>query len=135
MKKNINLDEMLNSIAVEEAPENLIYKWKAEVRLQKEKKSIPALLLQPSIIIPLVFAGLWYYLVFFRKELFEYYFLDNLRSILPEISLVISDSTSTLASSTYYIIGAGIFSIIIATISLFWFYQRKKLRYSIVRNR
>ncbi len=134
MKKEINLDEILSQIAIEKAPEELILKWKVGVELQKERKTFSSLLLRPSIVFPLVFAGFWYYLFTFKRELFEYYLIDKVRSFLLAISPVVTDSTSTLVSSNYYIIGAGIFSIMLAAISLFWFYQGKKLRYVWIRS-
>ena len=134
MKRDVKIEEMLDYIAIEEAPKELIYKWKAEVQLQKERKPFYTVLLRPSVVFPLVFAGFWYYFITFKKELFEYYLLDRLRSLSMEISPVVASSTSSIASSSYYIIGAGIFSILLAAISLFWFYQGKKLRYTTVRN-
>jgi hypothetical protein len=134
MKRDLKIEEMLDHIAIEEAPMELIYKWKAEVGLQKERKRFYVLLLRPSIVFPLVLAGFWYYFIMFKKDLFEYYLVDSLRSLSMEISPVVASSTSSIASSNYYIIGAGIFSIILAAISLLWFYQGKKLKYSIVRN-
>ena len=71
MKKDININEILDYIAVEKAPDNLIFKWKAEVALQKERKSIFSVLLRPSIVLPIIFAGFWYYVAVFRKELLE----------------------------------------------------------------
>ena len=133
MKRDIKIEEMLDYIAIEEAPKELIYKWKAEVQLQKERMKFYAVLLRPSIVFPLVLAGFWYYFAIFKKALFEYYLLDKLRSFSQEISPVVASSTSSLASSNYYIIGAGIFSIMLAAISLFWFYQGKKLRYARIR--
>jgi len=135
MRKDINLEKMLDHIAIEEAPTELIYKWKLEVRLQKERKRFYVLLLRPSIVIPLLLTGFWYYFALFKKELFEYYLVDRLRSILQEISPMFADSTYKIASSNYYIIGVCIFSIMLAAISLFWFYQGKKFSYAIVRNR
>jgi len=134
MKKEINLDEILSQIAIEKAPEDLIFKWKAEVELQKERKTFPSVLLRPSIVFPLLFAGFWYYFFTFKRELFEYYLIDKVRSFLLAISPAVTDSTSTLVSSNYYIIGAGVFSIMLAAISLFWFYQGKKLRYVWIRS-
>ncbi len=134
MKRDIKIEEMLDYIAIEEAPKELIYKWKVEVELQKERKRFYVLLLRPSIVFPLVLSGFWYYFAMFKKELFEYYLVDRLRSLLQEISPMFASSTSTIASSNYYIIGAGIFSIMLAAISLFWFYQGNKLRYAEVRN-
>ena len=134
MKRDINLEEILDYIAVEKAPDYLIHKWKAEVELQKERKRFFAVFFRPSIVFPLVLAGFWYYFAVFKKELFEYYLVDKLRSLFQEISPVVADSTTTIASSNYYIIGVGIFSIALAAIYLFWFYQGKKLRYSVVRN-
>lgn len=134
MKRDIKIEEMLDYIAIEEAPKELIYKWKAEVELQKGRKRFYVLLLRPSIVFPLVLSGFWYYFAMFKKELFEYYLVDRLRSLLQEISPMFASSTSTIASSNYYIIGAGIFSIMLAAISLFWFYQGNKLRYAEVRN-
>jgi hypothetical protein len=130
MKKEINLDEILNQIAIEKAPENLILKWKAEVALQKERRSFFSVLLRPSIVLPVIFAGFWYYFAFFRKELLEYYLLDKIRAFILEISPVASDSINTIASSNYYIVTAGVFSIFIAAVSLLWFYKEKSLRYS-----
>lgn len=134
MKRNVNLEEILDYIAVEEAPSKLIYRWKAEVQLQKERKKFYTVLLRPSVVFPLVLAGFWYYFAVFRKELFEYYLLDKLRSFFTEIIPVFANSTYNIASSYYYIIGAGIFSILFAAVSLFWFYQGKKLKYSVIRN-
>lgn len=130
MKKDININEILDYIAVEKAPDNLIFKWKAEVALQKERKSIFSVLLRPSIVLPIIFAGFWYYVAVFRKELLEYYLLDKIRAFFLEVSPVASDSINTIASSNYYIVAAGIFSIFIAAVSLLWFYKEKNLRYS-----
>ncbi len=134
MKKNINLEEMLNYIAIEEAPKELIYKWKAEVQLQRGRKKFYTVLLRPSVVFSLVLAGFWYYFAVFKKELFEYYLLDKFSSFLQQISPVVASSASSLASSNYYIIGAGIFSMLLAAVSLFWFYQGKKPKYSVIRN-
>lgn len=133
MKRDIKIEEILDYIAVEEAPKELIYKWRAEVELQKERKRFYVVLLRPSIVFPLVLAGTWYYFAVFKRALFEYYLIDKLRSLFHEISPVVADSASTIASSNYYIIGAGIFSIMLAAISLFWYYQGKKFRYSKVK--
>ena len=133
MKRDVKIEEMLDYIAIEEAPKELIYKWKADVQLQKERKRFYAVLLRPSVVFPLILAGFWYYFITFKKELFEYYLLDRLRSLSMEISPVVASSTSSIASSSYYIIGAGIFSILLAAISLFWFYQGKKLGYARIR--
>jgi hypothetical protein len=134
MKKHLNLEEILDYIAIEEAPRELIYRWKAEVQLKKERKKIYTLLLRPSVVLPLVLAGFWYYFVVFRKELLEYYLSDKLYSFLREASSVVTSSVYSFASSNYYIIGASIFSIFLATISLFWFYQGKKLKYLVIKN-
>jgi hypothetical protein len=134
MKRDIKIEEILDYVAVEKAPDYLIHKWKAEVELQKERKRFFVLFFRPSIVFPLVLAGFWFYFTMFKRELFEYYLVDKLRSLLQEISPVVADSTSTIASSNYYIIGAGIFSITLAAISLFWFYQGKKLKYARIRN-
>jgi hypothetical protein len=134
MKKNLNLEEILDYIAVEEAPRELIYRWKTEVQLRKERKRFFAVLLRPSIVFPLLLSGFWYYLTVFKKELFEYYLTDRLRSFFMEVIPFLANSTYNIASSYYYIIGAGIFSVFLAAVSLFWFYQGKRLRYSIIRN-
>jgi Gpi18-like mannosyltransferase len=133
MKKGINIEEILNYVAIEKAPDDLIYKWKAEVALQKERKSFSSVLLRPSIVIPLIFAGFWYYFIVFRKELFDLYLLDKIRAFFLEVSPVASDSINTIASSNYYIIAAGIFSVFIAAVSLFWFFRESKLRYSKIK--
>lgn len=133
MRKDINLEKMLDHIAIEEAPANLIYKWKKEVELQKEKKKFYVLSLRPSIVFPLVLAGFWYCFAIFKKELFEYYLIDRLRPLLQEISPIFASSTYSIASSNYYIITAVIFSVLLATISLFWFYQGKKYNYAVVK--
>lgn len=133
MKKDINIEEILDYIAIEESPDNLIYKWKAEIALQKERKSFFSVLLRPSIVIPLIFVGFWYYFAVFGKELFEYYFVDKVSAFFLEISPVLSDSINTIASSNYYIIAAGIFSVFIAAVSLFWFFREEKLKYSRMR--
>lgn len=135
MKKNINLDDILDYIAVEKAPEDLIYKWKTELEIQKEKKTLFAVFLRPSIVFSLIFAGLWYYFFIFNKAIFKYNFVAKARSLLVEISpAAAGDSISAVVSSNYYIIGVSIFSLMLAAVSLFWFYQGRKLRYSIVRN-
>jgi hypothetical protein len=134
MKKDINLEKMLDYIAVEEAPVELICKWKLDVGLQKERKKFYASLLRPSIVFPLVLAGLWYYFVIFKEKLFEYHLADRLRTLLQEINPMLVSYTSSIASSNYYIIGAGIFSVFLAGISLFWFYRGKKLKYAWIRN-
>jgi hypothetical protein len=132
MKKNINLEEILDSIAVEEAPDDLIYKWKAEVELQKERKKFHVLLLRTSTVFSLVLAGSWYCFAGLKDGLIGYYLLDKIRAFFLEISPVAASSTASL---NYYIFGAGIFSIMLAAISLFWFYQEKKPGYAIARNR
>ncbi len=133
MKKEINLDEILNQIAIEKAPEDLILKWKAEIELQKERKTLSLVLLRPSIVFPLLFAGFWYCFFTFKKELFEYYLLDKLNYLFGELNMIASNATSSMFSSFSYIVGMGVFSILFATFSLFWFYQGKKLRYSRIR--
>ena len=136
MKKNINVEEILDYVAVEKAPDDLIHKWKSEVALQKGKKRFfSVLLLRPSVVIPVMFAGLWYYFAVFKKELFEYYLLDKIRAFLLEISPVASDSINNIASSNYHIIAAGIFSVFISGAFLFLYYQESKLKYSKIRIR
>jgi len=134
MKNNINLDDILDYIVVEKAPDDLIFKWKAEVVLQKERKPFFVLFLRPSVLASLVFAGLWYYFAIFKKTLFVYGFLDKIRSLLLEISPIAADYIYTVVSSNYYIIGVSIFSVLLAVVSLLWFYQGKRPWYSIVRN-
>ncbi len=134
MKNNINLDDILDYIAVEKAPDDLIFKWKAELGLKKEKKPFFILFLRPSVLASLVFAGLWYYFAIFKKTLFEYGFLDKTRSLLLEISPAATCYLSAVMSSNYYIIGVGIFSVVLAFVSLLWFYQGRRSWYSIVRN-
>ncbi len=130
MKRDIKLEEILDYVAVEKAPENLIYKWKAEVELQKERKRFYVLLLRTSIGFSLVLAGFWYCFAVFREGLIGYDLLDKIRAFFLEISPVAASSTTSL---NYYIIGAGIFSVMLATITLFWYYQGKKLRYVRIR--
>ena len=130
MKKDMNLEKMLDYIAIEEAPTDLIYKWKVNVELQKEKKNFYLLLLRPSVVFPIVLVGFWYYFAVFKKDLFEYYLVDGFRSLFQYINPIFASSTYSIASSNYYIIGAIIFSVLLATISLFWFYQGKKHSYA-----
>lgn len=130
MKKNLKIEEILDYVAVEKAPNDLIYKWKAQVELQKEKKLFHLLLLRTSIVFSLVLAGSWYCFAVFRKGLIGYDLLDKIRAFFLEMSPV---AASSVASLNYYIIGAGIFSIILAAISLFWYYQVKKLRYARIK--
>jgi hypothetical protein len=134
MKKNVNLDDILDYIAVEKAPDGLIYKWKAELEIQKERKTILSVFFRPSIVISIIFAGLWYYFVILKETLIEYNFLDKTRSLLAEISPAAADHIPALVSSNYYIIGAAIFSVLLAGASLLWFYQVRKPGYSVVRN-
>ncbi len=131
MKRDIKLKEILDYIAVEKAPDDLIYKWKAEVELQKERKRFYVLLLRASIAFSFVLAGFWYCFAVFREGLIGYDLLDKIRAFFLRISPV---AASSITSLNYYIIGAGIFSITIAAISLLWFYQGKKLRYARIRN-
>lgn len=133
MKKNINIEEILDNIAIEKAPEDLIYKWKVEVVLQKERKRFFSMLFRPAVIFPIILVGLWYYFVIFRTEQFEYYLMDKVRLFLLKISPAFANSLSAIVCSNYYIIGVGIFSVFLAAVSLFWFYQGKKLRCSKVR--
>jgi hypothetical protein len=130
MKRDINLEEMLDYVAVEEAPNDLIYKWKAEVELQKEKKRFYVLLLRTSTAFSLVLAGFWYCFAVFREGLIGYDLLDKIRAFFLGISPAAASSTASL---NYYIFGACIFSVMLATITLFWYYQGKKLRYARIR--
>jgi hypothetical protein len=130
MKKDIKIEKMLDYIAIEEAPRELIYKWRAEVELQKERKRFYVLLFRTSVVFPLVLAGFWYCLAVFRKGLIGYYLLDKIRAFFLEMSPI---AASSITSLNYYILGAGIFSITLAAISLFWFYKGKKLRYARIR--
>lgn len=130
MKRDINLEEMLDHIAIEEAPIELICKWKIEVQLQKERKRFYVLLLRTSTVFSLVLAGLWYCFAVLKNGLIGYYLLDKIRAFFLEISPVAASSTASL---NYYIFGAGIFSIMLATISLFWYYQGKRLRHARIR--
>jgi hypothetical protein len=134
MKRDVNIEEVLDYIAIEKAPEELIYKWRAEVQLQKERKRFYVLLLRTSIVFPLVLAGFWYCFAVFREGLIGYYLLDKIREFFLEISPLAASSTSSTVSLNYYIIGTGIFSIFIAAVSLFWFYQGKKFKYSVIRS-
>jgi hypothetical protein len=130
MKKDIKIEKMLDYIAIEEAPRELIYKWRVEVELQKERKRFYVLLFRTSVVFTLVLAGFWYCLAVFRKGLIGYYLLDKIRAFFLEMSPI---AASSITSLNYYILGAGIFSITLAAISLFWFYQGKKLRYARIR--
>ena len=134
MKKNINLDDILDYIAVEKAPDALIYKWKAEIEIQKERRAVWAVLLRPSIVFSLIIAGLWYYFIIFKEMFMEHGFLDKMRSVLVEIKPAVADSISAAVSSNYYIIGVSIFSVLLAAVSLLWYYRSKRSGYSILRN-
>lgn len=130
MKRDIKLEEIMDYVAVEEAPDNLIYKWKAKLELQKERKRFHVLLLRTSIGFSLLLAGFWYCFAVFRQGLIGYALLDKIRAFFLQISPVAASSTTSL---NYYIIGAGIFSVMLATIMLFWYYQVKKLKYAPIR--
>jgi hypothetical protein len=130
MKKGLNLEQILDYIAVEEAPRRLIYKWKEEVQLQKEKKRFYSVFLKPSFVFTFILSGFWSYLGVFKRELFVYFILNKFTPFLQEIGSSVVSFIYSFASSNYYIIGVGIFCIFIAAISLFWFYTGKKWRYS-----
>lgn len=134
MKKEDKLDKILNSIAVEKAPERLIHKWKVEVELQKGKKRVYTLLLRPSIFLPLLFASFWYYFAVFKKELFENYLSTKITPLFRETGPVVADATSNILSTDYYIIGMTVFSILFSAAFLFWFYKGNKLRYTRIKN-
>jgi hypothetical protein len=127
MKRDINLEEILDYIAVEKAPDDLIYKWKAEVELKKERKKFHVLLLRTSIAFSLVLAGFWYCFAVFRGGLIGYDLLDKIRAFFLGISPV---AASSITSLSYYIFGTCIFSIALASISLFWYYKGKRLKYA-----
>jgi hypothetical protein len=134
MKKNINLDNILDYIAVEKVPDDLIDKWKAEIAIQKERRTVWSVLLRPSIVFSIIIAGLWYYFIVFKETFMEYGFLDKACSVSFEISPAVADSITAAVSSNYYIISVSIFSVLVAAVSLLWFYQGKRSGYSIVRN-
>jgi hypothetical protein len=134
MKKDVNIEEMLDYVAVEKAPDDLIYKWKVEVELQKERKRFYVLLLRTSTVFSLVLAGFWYCFAVLKNGLIGYDLLDKIRTFFLEMSPIAASSTSSIASLNYYIFGAGIFSMLLAAGSLFWFYQGKKIRYATIRS-
>ena len=82
MKKDINLDEILDNIVVKKAPDDLIYRWKAEVSLRKRKHLFFSVLSSPSVLIALVFACVWYCFLIIKPYLYDYNLFSKIFSFI-----------------------------------------------------
>ncbi len=115
----MKLDEILNSIAIEEAPKGLVYRWKLRVGLEKEL--VGRKLLYPYIILPFILAGVWCYLMIFQKNLFSYYLTDRFPWLLDRILFFLSKITYSLNFQIWTIA----LSFLVALLSLTWYLGRE----------
>lgn len=141
----MDLEKLLDKIAIEEAPKGLVHRWKMELIARKEAGTRP--IIWPYIVLPLALSGICVYIAMFNKVLltrisnFSIQTYNNLvafkNGLLQGFSVVetgrfmqsIRDSFSQFLNSTSEFISSGdfliwsiIFSIAVAAISMVWFF-------------
>ena len=63
----MDLEKLLDKIAIEEAPKGLVHRWKMELIAREEARTRP--ILWPYIVLPLALSGIYVYITVFNREL------------------------------------------------------------------
>lgn len=141
----MDLEKLLDKIAIEEAPKGLVHKWKMELIARKEARTRP--ILWPYIVLPLALSGIYVYITVFNRELlkrisdFPFQTYNNLvafkNGLLQGFSVAeaggfiqsLRDSFSQFLNSASEFMNTGdfliwsiAFSIAVAAISMVWFF-------------
>ena len=141
----MDLDKILDKIAIEEAPTGLVHRWKMDLMARREAKTRS--ILWPYIVLPVALSGVYIYITVFNREWLKtlsgvssqsYNYITAFKSrVLQGINIsgfggfmegarnVLSfglNSASEFLSSGSFIIWSIVFSLAIAILSLVWYF-------------
>ena len=141
----MDLEKILDKIAIEEAPPGLVYQWKMNLIARREV--ITKRILWPYIVLPIALSGAYYYISVFKREWLKvvsnvfsqsYFHITALKNrMLQNISIAglrgfiesARNSLSEILSTTSQIFNSGsfltwsiVFSFAIAILSLVWYF-------------
>lgn len=105
----MNIDKILSRIAIEEAPENLVQKWRTRLqeRRQRERARIPAIWIY--IAFPVI--GVLFLVYYLRGELLKYYLADRLPWLIDRMLFSIRSSMYQVNLPLILIVTAGVIAI------------------------
>jgi len=112
----MELDNILKSIAIEEASPDLVYRWKMNLMARKVARRKTSL--WPYIAFPLLFSGVCYYIVAFKENILEYFMTDRFAWVMERISYSLSQFVDSGNFHTWSIV----LSLTLAVISLIWYF-------------
>ena len=141
----MDLEELLDKIAIEEAPKGLVHRWRMELIERKEAGT--RTILWPYIVFPLALSGIYVYVTVFNRELlkrisdFSFQTYNNLvafkNGLFQGFSVAkaggfmqsvrdsffqLLNSASELINSGDFLIWSIAFSIAVAVLSMVWFF-------------
>ncbi|MCW4043321.1 MAG: hypothetical protein NWE90_06325 [Candidatus Bathyarchaeota archaeon] len=141
----MDLDKLLDKIAIEEAPTGLVHRWKMDLMTRREAKTRSTL--WPYIVLPVALSGVYIYitvfnrgwltrisdfssqsynnLLAFKDRLFEGFSIAEFGGFMEGVRNVLSfglNSASEFLSSGSFIIWSIVFSLAIAILSLVWYF-------------
>jgi len=141
----MDLNKILDRIAIEEAPPGLVHQWKMNLIARREV--ITRRILWPYIVLPIALSGAYYYIAVFKREWLKvvsnvfsqsYFHITVLKDrMLQSISIArlggfiesaryslseILSTTSQFFNSGSFITWSIVFSLAIAILSLVWYF-------------
>ncbi len=117
----MDFDKMMRKIAIEEAPRDLVKRWKIELSMRQTAAQRNWNWLY--IVAPLLLAGIFFGLYFFNIRIPWRIETSDFAQFFNAIHFVLSSYESFVISS-HFLIGSIIFSVIVASLSLIWYYIR-----------
>jgi hypothetical protein len=141
----MDLEKLLDKIAIEEAPKDLVHRWKMELIGRKEARTRS--ILWPYIVLPLALSGIYVYITVFNRELlkrisdFSFQSYNNLvafknglfqgfsvakaggfmQSMRVSFSQFLNSASEFMNTGTFLTWSIA-FSIAVAAISMVWFF-------------
>ena len=121
----MNIDEMIRRIAIEEAPRDIVKRWKIELRMRQmtPKRNWNWI----YVVFPVLFAMLFFMVYFFNIKILWNIETLNFSKIFKTIYFILSSYESFVASP-YFLIGSIVFFVIIASLSLSWYYIKNTIK-------
>lgn len=141
----MDLEKLLDKIAIEEAPKGLVHRWKMELIARKEARERK--ILWPYVVLPLAFSGICVYIALFNEALltrisnfsiqtynkffvFKDWLIQSFSTAeagrftkgIHDLLSNFLNSTSEFIISGDFLIWSIVFSLVVAAISMVWFF-------------
>jgi len=117
----MDIDRMMRKIAIEEAPRDLVKRWKIELSMREA--SAQRNWNWVYIVAPILLAGILSGLYFFNIKIPWEIETSNFGQFFKDIHIALSSYESFIISP-HFLIGSIVFSVIVASLSLVWYYTK-----------